>query len=195
MKRSVSLLIVLTFLLGMLSGCAGIKLQPDEAEIKSICELSTLECRYHQVAESTKDPEKGVSHLLDQEAKCWIEYDSIVTMGIDATKLSMTIEGDTVTVNIPQAKVLRVDVDTDSYVNAEPVTSKNSWYNRNKINAEDVSDAIENAKKDLEKDAQSNNKTLQIAFDQAKQIIENYIKMIGTSTNTEYQIKWNIIDA
>ena len=127
MKKSVSLLLVLTFLLGMLTGCTGIKLQPDEAEIKSICELSTLECRYHQVAESTKDPEKGVGHLLDQEAKCWIEYDSIVTMGVDATKLSMTIDGDTVTVTIPKAKILRIDVDTDSYVNAEPVTSKNSW--------------------------------------------------------------------
>lgn len=194
MKKSVSLLIVLTLLLGMLSGCAGIKLQPDEAEIKSICELSTLECRYHQVAESTKEPEKGVGHLLDQEAKCWIEYDSIVTMGVDASKLSMTIDGDTVKVTIPKAKILRIDVDSDSYVNAEPVTSKNSWYNRNKITAEDVSGAIDKAKHELEKDA-NNQKTLQIAFEQAQQIIENYIKMIGTSTNTEYQIKWNVIDA
>ena len=36
---------------------------PDLGRVQSICELATLECYYHNVAKSTKEPGRGLFHF------------------------------------------------------------------------------------------------------------------------------------
>ena len=58
-------------------------LEPDLAQIRSICDLATLECYYHNVAKSTKEKGSGLAHLGEKERKFWIEYTGVVKIGIE----------------------------------------------------------------------------------------------------------------
>ena len=43
--------------------------KPELSQIRSICELATLECYYHNVAKSTKTKGIGLAHVGDKEVK------------------------------------------------------------------------------------------------------------------------------
>ena len=52
-------------------GCGKEKQTVDFSGIKSICELATLKCYYHNVAKSTKEKGSGLAHLGEKERKFW----------------------------------------------------------------------------------------------------------------------------
>ena len=49
------------------------EITPQASQMKSICELATMECYYHNVAKSTKTKGTGLTHVGEKERKFWIE--------------------------------------------------------------------------------------------------------------------------
>lgn len=194
--RRWGLLIAVVFFIGMLSGCSGSPKpaaeEPDIMQIRSICNLATLECYYHNVAKSIKEAGSGISHWGEKDRKFWIEYTGSAKIGIDMSKVSMRIEGNNITISMPNAKLLSIDIEEltqDSYI-----ISDDGW-NKNKITAEDQTAAINAAQAVMKKSVESNSALLLNAQNRAKNLIENYINKMGELSGVSYTIQWEYKDS
>lgn len=184
-----SALIICTF-----SGCSLKKEKtvnkPDITQIRSICNLATLECYYHNVAKGTKEAGTGITHIGEVDRKYWIEYTGIAKIGIDMSEVDIKTEGNKVTVFIPNAKLLSIDIrDADLNENSY-ISSEDSHFNSNKITADDQTAAINKAQLEMAKSVKNNSALLLNAQNRAQELIKNYIVQIGTLSGTEYEIEW-----
>lgn len=159
-------------------------------QMKSICELATLKCYYHNVAKITK--EKDVL-WWDTTAELWIEYSGIVKLGVDITNLDMQVDGNQVTITMPKAKVLSCQVDQTSL-------DKDSYYtNREglgaeKINADDQTEAIKTAQENMLENVQSDESLLQQAQNRAQDLLEQYVKNVGDAMGKTYEVSFVTAD-
>lgn len=106
-------------------GCGKEKQTVDFSGIKSICELATLKCYYHNVAKTEHDASGIFGKILKTGyKKIWIEYEGIVECGIDINKVTVSEpdKDNVVKITIPEAQVLSVNVDEDSI--STPLTDK-----------------------------------------------------------------------
>ena len=107
------------------SGCGKEKEVADFSGITSVCELATLKCYYHNVAK-TETKASGIfgKWLKTGYKKIWTEYDGIIEYGVDINKVTVSepSKNGVVTITIPDAQVLSVDVDEDSI--STPLTDK-----------------------------------------------------------------------
>lgn len=184
-----SALIICTF-----SGCSSKAKKtvnkPDITQIRSICNLATLECYYHNVAKDNKEPGSGISHIGEVERKYWIEYTGIAKIGIDISEVDIQTEGNKVTVIMPEAKLLSIDIrDSDLNENSY-ISNEDSRFNSNKITAEDQTAAINKAQLEMAESVKNNSTLLLNAQSRAQELIKNYIVQIGTLSGTEYEIEW-----
>lgn len=196
MKRKMTSVVLILTMMGLvLSGC-GTKTQeaqkneqPEIGQVRSICELATLECYYHNVAKSTKTKGEGITHIGEKDRKFWIEYTGTIKMGIDMSKVKMSVKGTEVKITMPEAEVLDVSVDEKSY-NEDSYTMSQDGWNQNKITAEDATAAIKKAKKEMTETAMENSSLLLNAQERAKKLIKNYVDKIGEVSGVEYKITW-----
>lgn len=164
-----------------------IDLKPNIEQIRSICELATLECYYHNVAKSIKPK----STLFQNERKFWVQYNGIVKIGIDMSKINMTVKNNTINIVIPKAKILSISTITP---NLDDFLSDNNeggfiiGIGRNQITAEDQTTAIATAQEQIYKDIENNNNLLTHALDRGKTLISEYINNIGELTNRKYEV-------
>ena len=124
-KKKICFVIGFLLLLGTLSACGKQEQAledkiPDLMKIQSICTLATVEAYYHDVAiiEKLKDVDPSLLNFLKRDRHMWIEYTSIAKIGIDVSKIDMTIEGNSIRISIPQAELLSIskeDFNKDSY--------------------------------------------------------------------------------
>ncbi|MFQ9158425.1 MAG: DUF4230 domain-containing protein [Blautia sp.] len=95
-----------------------------QATIEKICELATLRCYYHDVAEYEKQPDGLFKYGLFQYGykKMWMEYDGIVSVGIDIDQVQMEgpDENNLIRIYVPDAQIFDVDADVDSM--GDPIT-------------------------------------------------------------------------
>lgn len=156
-----------------------------ESEIKSIGELATLKAYYHNVAEYNQDSAGVFKYGLFQYGykKCWIEYDGIVQMGVDANQIQVQQpdENNVVQIYMPEAQVLSVDADENSI--SDPITEAGKF---TKITLEEKNQAYANAQTEMEEDAKKDTRLLNKAQSNAKKMIENYVKKIDEN----YEVKW-----
>jgi len=161
---------------------------PDLAQIKSICNLATLEAYYHNVAKYTKEAESGITHLFEKDREMWIEYTGKAKIGIDMSDVTMEIKENKVKIYIPNAKLLSIDIgkiDKDSYI-----TNDDSWLNKNEFTPEEETKAINKAQEKMKEQVESNSQLLLQAQTRAKDLIEEYIIQLGKLSNIEYEIEW-----
>ena len=140
MKQMITKILVLALLCGLFTpfwGCGKDKTQteipieteesqrqlkapsPDISQIRSICELATLECYYHNVAISTKEKGQGLSHIGEKDREFWIEYSGVAKLGINMAKVSMEIQNKDIVITIPKAQLLGLSdytISPDSYI-------------------------------------------------------------------------------
>lgn len=195
-RRITAMALVLSMMIGCMTACGGrktIEEKPDITTIRSICEMATLECYYHNVATSEKARSKGFFHIGEKDRKFWIEYDGVVKLGIDMSQVKMSVENNDITITIPEAKVLSVTVNEDSY-NKDSFIAEEDAINGNKITAEDATQAVKAANEVMKQTAQENTALLTNAQSRAKDLIENYIKQIGKATGVEYTIHWEYVN-
>lgn len=186
-KRFIALLSVPVLLL---SACGSSQekapLTPDVSQMKTICELSVMDCYYHNVAKFyDKDAEKFLFWTKDKEF--WIEYSGIVRLGVDVDQVAVAVNGNTVTVTLPEAKVLGCKVDPDSLSEDSYIVADGSA----SITADDQTAAFAAAQKDMENSAAEDTALLSMARDRARQLLENYIQNLSDMTGQSYTIEWN----
>ena len=197
MKKIISISLVI-FILFTMIGCSSKKEEIDDTKqetksievktMREIAELATVECYFHNVAKSDRelDPE-WYEFWEKKNMRFWVEYEGIVTIGIDVTKLKVEVsEDNVVTITLPEAVVL------DVTVNEESLTSDSFYFDPDakKPSPEEQSEAYRQAQQNMKETAE-NNRTLMInAQDNAKELLENYVKSIGDSMGVEYTIEW-----
>lgn len=180
-NRSMIAMLMLCIMCIGLVGCSKEKPEPEISNVRNICELATLEAYYHNVVESTND-----KNTLFTGYKCWLEYEGIVKVGVDMSKIDMDVDGDTIRILIPKVEVLSVNLNEDSCkvaANTEGAFTSGA----------DIDEMIKKAQKDMEKKVKNDAALLQQGGDRAKQLIENYIKSFGKINGKEYTIEWKEI--
>lgn len=184
-------LIILTIVLMLISTVSCEKksekavVQPEEARLKTICDLATMECYYHNVAKYEKTEATGYL-WWKKDRRFWVEYSGVVVLGIDTSQLSMEIDGSKVTITIPEADVLR------SRVHEESLT-KESFYvdpDSAEVDSDDQTEAFTNAQAKMEEEARSDKVLLANAQQRAKELLESYINNLGDESGIEYEVEW-----
>ena len=163
--------------------------EPEITQIRSICNLATLECYYHNVAKSVKTAGEGIAHWGEKERKFWIEYTGVAKVGVDMSKVTMEMDGTNVIISIPDAELMNISVE-ESTLNEESYISSADGLNSNKITAEDQTAAIENAQKEMEESVKNNSALLLSAQSRVKDLIKNYIDRLVEVSGVEYKITW-----
>ena len=163
---------------------------PEITQIRSICELATLECYYHNVAKAVKEKGDGLVHWGEKDRTFWIEYKGTVKIGIDMSGVMMTVENGVYVITIPKAEILSINIDPESLNEDSYIFSQDSW-NPNYITADDQTKAIEAAQNNMKESVLNNSALLINAQDRAKKLIENYINQLEAASGTNFTIKWN----
>ena len=189
MKKVLTIIAVLSMLF-MTSGCqqtAKVDKSLEVKEMRAISELATVECYFHNVAKSNESTNKTWYEFWKKEnIKFWVEYEGIVKIGIDATQLKMEVDGETVRISLPEAIVLDAKVNPDSL-------NENSFYYDSKSykpTAAQQTEAFKQAQEEMKATAQANSALLANARENAKELLENYVKTISEATGIQYTIEW-----
>lgn len=186
MKKYLSVILIIIMCFSSVSCAKEIKnIAPETSQMKSICELAVMECYYHNVAKYKEENATGML-LWKKDRHFWMEYAGVVTIGIDATQLSIEVEDENVTIIIPPAKVLGCKVDETTLTEDSFIVAKNSA----KVEAEHQTEAFKSAKDKLESEAKSNFTLLAAAQQRVQKLLEDYVTNIGNSVGKTYKIKW-----
>ena len=162
--------------------------EPKVSQVKAICELAVMDCYYHNVAKYFEENAAGI-WLWKKDKKFWIEYSGVVRIGIDASQVQMEVKDKQVEITMPKAKVMNCTVDeatlnTDSFI----VASDSA-----KVEAEDQTKAFREAQKNMEEEASGDSALLAAAQQRAQNLLEKYVKNVGSVTGMEYTIIWKYI--
>ena len=152
MKRLTAMLLCALTLLAC-AACGGKEeavpeIAPQVSRMRSICELAVMECYYHNVAKYMEEDAAGI-WLWKKDKHFWIEYSGVVELGVDASLVSMELQGDTVTITLPEARVLSCTVDSSSLTEDSFIVDKSSA----KITAGDETAAFAQAQARMEEHA------------------------------------------
>ena len=187
MKRIV--VIVALMVICLFSGCTKQTeaSEPDITQMKAICEFAVMDCYYHNVAKfSQENAKKNFLGIGAKDKLVWLEYEGVVTLGVDASELNMDISDSTITISMPDAKVIEARVQKESITNESFVIDKTSA----KIEVTDIKLAVAEAQNDMREKAESDTAMLESAQLRAKTLLENYIVEIGEAIGVEYTIQW-----
>ena len=183
MKKWMSLFLTGMMMLSMM-GCGGTKAaSPSIEEInkREVCESAVLKCYYHNVEPCEEKDVKGFL-AWKKDKKYWLEFDAVVTLGIDASKVGIEVSGTKVTVTIPQAKILSCE----SQNILEPYYDKGSVEESNAGKQKTMEAGIQKMMERIQNDQD----LLDSAQARAKELLENYIKNIGSMAGVDYTVEW-----
>lgn len=194
MKRITALLLAFSMMIlcaacGKTEETAQISIEPQEAQMKAICELAVMDCYYHNVAKYKEEDAAGFL-LWKRDKHFWIEYSGVVRFGIDVSALKIESGGDEITITLPEAKVLSCKVDSSSLTEDSYIVDKKSA----DITAEDEKAAFTEAQEKLEEVAANDKALLTKAQQRAQTLLEDYIENIGNVVGKVYKINWIYID-
>lgn len=157
--------------------------------VDKICELSTLRCYYHDVAEYEKQPDGLFQYGLFKYGykKFWIEYDGIVELGIDVDKVQVNQpdENNIVYVYVPDARIIDVNADKDTM--SDPIVETGKFTS---ITTEEKTKVFSDAQKTMRENAEANNALLKQAKVNAMKLLEQYIVNVGKQMDQIYTVKW-----
>lgn len=169
--------------------------------VSDICELATLRSYYHNVAVYEEKPSGAVkvvsdiltwpfNNLLKTGYKqFWLEYSGIVEIGIDLKAdrvlISAPDAAGVVEVYVPEARVLNVDADADSF--SEPLDERGLFTS---ITGRERSDAYAAAQNKMRQEAESDQALLRRARNNAKVLLEKYIVNLGREIGADYTVRW-----
>ena len=171
-----------------LTGCGKETQTADFSGVTSVCELATLKCYYHNVAKAETEA-SGIfaKWLKTGYKKIWTEYSGIIEYGIDISQVTVSEpdKNGVVTVTMPDAQVLNVDVDEESL--GTPLTDTGFLTS---VTTEEKTTTLAGAQEAMEQQAKENTEMLSQAKARAKTLIEEYIKNVGESIGEESTVEW-----
>lgn len=157
--------------------------------VDKICELATLECYYHDVAEYEKQPDGLFKYGLFQYGykKLWLEYNGVVKIGIDVNEVQVNQpnENGVVRIYVPEARVMEVDV--DEYSMSDPIVETGVFTT---ITSEEKAETFSAAQATMRKNAENDNSMLLQARENAKMLLKQYIIHTGEQIGQQYTVEW-----
>lgn len=173
-----------------LTACSGAEhsekeIVPQESQMKSICELATMDCYYHNVAKYSEEDASGFL-WWKKDREFWVEYASIVTIGIDSSLVNIEVADENVTITIPPAKVLGCKVDDTTLTEDSFIVARNSA----EVKAEHQTEAFKQAQTTMQEEAENDTVLLASAQQRAQKLLEDYVNNIGDCVGKTYKIKW-----
>ncbi|HJB67430.1 DUF4230 domain-containing protein [Subdoligranulum sp. OF01-18] len=192
--KKLACLLACAVLAGSFAACGGsaeqITMEPETSQMKAICELAVMDCYYHNVAKFKEEDAAGIL-FWQKDKHFWIEYSGVVSLGIDASQVALEVDDTLVTITIPEAKVLRCQVDSNELSEDSYIVAKDSA----RISAEDEVAAFAQAQADLEETAASDTALLSSAQQRAQDLLEEYVQNIGEAVGKDYTIQWVYLDS
>lgn len=190
--RTGAILVAATLLIGI-TGCNRIKakesVQAEFSAVNRICELATLRCYYHDVAEYEEQPEDRLLHNIFQYGykKFWIEYDGIIEVGVDVSKVKVNEpdKNGVVKIYVPKAEILNIQADLESM---RDWISETGMFT--KITIAEKSEAFSKAQETMRINAQKDNNILLQAQENAKELLRQYVINVGKDLGEEYTVEW-----
>ena len=189
MRKGLLLICFGLMLLCCACGKEDVQIQPQEAQMRSICELATLECYYHNVAKYKEEDAEGIL-LWKKDKHFWMEYEGVVTLGIDASLVTIDVNGTDVSITIPKARILDCKVNEESLTQESIIVAKKSA----DVKAEDQMLAFAEAQGKMQETAAADTTLLANAQQRAQKLLEDYVNNIGKVTGQQYNIKWIYVD-
>ena len=159
--------------------------EPGLSQMKAICELSTMECYYHNVAKYYEKDASGFGPFK-KDKHFWIEYSGVVKMGVDTSLVNVEVKDDTVTITLPQAQVLGVNVDSATLTKDCYIVDPDSAA----ITAEDEMQAFQEAQNKMKDSASADQALLGEAQQRAQLLLSDYVNNIGEAAGKKYSIQW-----
>ena len=138
------------------------------------------------MAKSTKDKGTGISSWLKTDRDFWVAYSGSVDVGIDMTKVEMTIVGNEITVSLPNPEIMGiVNIESEE----EPICQPDHWYTReNVISSDDKSGAIATANSEMTSQISNDASIMMTTRQRAEDLIRNYIEALAQYSNTDYHV-------
>ncbi len=191
LKRICTIIMVVVIAIGITACTNPFSFErPQLNTIKKICELETLTVKCNDVIKAEKKAGEGWPHILETDREYWVEYTGIVEMGVDAEETDIKVKNNKVYIDLPEAKVLGVHVDSDSINEDSIYASNDRFINPNKISAEDQTEIMQKAEEQLEAAFEKNEEIKEETTEATKIAIENYIDKLGESFDVNYEIIW-----
>ena len=163
--------------------------EPSISQMQAICHLSVMDCYYHNVAKFRQEDAAGAL-WWKQDKHFWIEYEGVVTLGIDVSRVKINLHDNQVEITIPPAEVQKCRVNEETLTPDSFIVAKDSA----KITAEDERFAFERAQADMEAAAAGDRALLAQAQQRAQQLLEDYIRNFETLTGEHYEIVWEYLE-
>lgn len=198
MKKILNSILVLSILFSF-AGCNSapkteekVEKKIEVREMREIAELATVDCYFHNVAKSDRELNPAWFQFWEKKnMRFWVEYEGIVTIGIDISKLKVEVsEDNVVTITLPNAVVL------DATVNESSLNDKSFYFDPSakKPSPEEQSEAYKQAQSNMKETAEKNFSLMANAQDNAKELLGNYVKSIGDALGVEYKIEWKYLN-
>ena len=189
MKKGIALFFIIIMLFCCACGKEEAQIQPQETQVRTICELATLECYYHNVAKYKEEDAEGF-WLWKKDKHFWMEYSGIVKLGIEASLVTIEVNDNVVRITMPPAKVMKCTVDEESLDAGSIIVANKSA----DVKAEDLTEAFAYAQAKMELTAMNDAALLAQAQQRAQKLLEDYVNNIGKVTDTQYTIEWVYVD-
>lgn len=159
------------------------------SDVSKICELATLKCYYHDVAEFQKEPDGLFKYGLFQYGakKMWMEYNGIVKIGIDVGKVRVEdpTEDGIIRIYIPEATILDVNADKDTI--SDPIEDNGIF---TEVTIDEKAQAFSAAQATMEENASSDTRLLNQARNNAKELLKRYVVNVGKQIGQNYTVEW-----
>lgn len=187
--KKVSKFIVILSMIIMLSACDNKNetLSENIKKLELTGNLVTYEAYFHNVLETTKDSDS----IFKKDRKLFAEYTGTIKLGIDLSKVKIDVQGDTINVLIPKAKIIgEPNVDESDFKKEKFIESEDGFLIKNPITGDDISKAFDDAQSEMKKSAESDEQLLSTAQTRAKIIIEESINQFAGISSKDYTINW-----
>ncbi len=187
--KKVSKFIVILSMIIMLSACDNKNetLSENIKKLELTGNLVTYEAYFHNVLETTKDS----NSIFKKDRKLFAEYTGTIKLGIDLSKVKIDVQGDTINVLIPKAKIIgEPNVDENDFKKEKFIESEDGFLIKNPITGDDISKAFDDAQSEMKKSAESDEQLLSTAQTRAKIIIEESINQFAGLSSKDYTINW-----
>jgi len=183
-KFLIVLLVVVLLIIIFVNRKSELTIKQQGYSVEKICELATLRCYYHDVAEFRSEA-TGLFNIGYK--KYWIEYNGIITYGVDArsVKVNKPDKNGVVKIFIPEARVLSANVDENSMSN--PIEDKGIFTS---VSIEEKNRAYAQAQETMKTNAENDDMLLAQAENNAKKLIEQYIISVGKQIDKDYTVEW-----
>lgn len=154
----------------------------DYFSAEMVGELTTLQCRYHNV--SVHDKEGGALGIGKQYV--WFEYDVIVDVGIDVKQVKIEGPSDegVIKIYLPPIEILEAKPDMSTI--KKPVHDV-AW--GADLTTDEEHKIINAGSEKLKADAKTKEIITQ-AQESAKEVLEQYVMNVGKLVGEDYKVEW-----